>query len=128
MPTDLTITLANQPGSLADLGEALGAAGVNIEAIAGFGTGDTGIAHLVVDDADAARTALGAGGIEVTDAHETMSVTLPDEPGALGRYARRLADAGVNIDAAYIGGTDGAGEVELIFVVDDLDRAKNASA
>ncbi len=125
MPTDLTIALANRPGSLADLGEALGAAGVNIEAIAGFGTGDTGIAHLVVDDADAARSALEAAGIEVTDARETMSVTLADEPGALGSYARKLATAGVNIDAAYIGGTGGGGEVELIFVVDDLDAAKN---
>ncbi len=126
MPTDLTITLANRPGSLADLGEALGAAGVNIEAIAGFGTGSTGIAHLVVDDADKACAALETAGIGVTDARETMSVTLPDEPGALGRFARKLGEAGVNIDAAYIGGTDGAGEVELIFVVDDLDKAKNA--
>ena len=30
---------------------------------------------------------------------EVLSVTLEDEPGALGRYCRRLADAGSRLDS-----------------------------
>lgn len=125
MPTDLTVTLENRPGTLAELGEALGNAGVNIRAIAGFGTGATGIAHLVVDDADKAKSALASAGIPVERSAEALSVTLEDRPGALGEYARKLANGGVNIEAAYIGGSSG-GEVELIFAVDDAEKARAA--
>lgn len=116
MPTDLTVRMENRPGALAEIGEALGRAGVNIEAVAGFGLDNHGIAHLVVDDADAAKAALKRAGIEVTAEDEALVVSLEDEPGALGDYARKLADAGVNIVAAYIGGRKDD-EVELIFVL-----------
>lgn len=116
MPTDLTVRMENRPGALAELGEALGDAGVNIEAVAGFGLDNHGIAHLVVNDADAAKAALKNAGLQVSAEQEALVVTLDDEPGAVGVYARKLADSGVNIEAAYIGGRN-AGEVEMIFVL-----------
>jgi len=123
LPTDLTVRMENRPGALAEVGEALGRAGVNIEAVAGFGFDNHGMAHLVVDDADAAKAALREAGVEFEAEQEALVVTLDDEPGAIGAYARRLADAGVNIEAAYLGGK-AAGEMELIFVVSDPEKAK----
>lgn len=116
MATDLTIKMQNRPGALADVGEALGGAGVNIEAVAGFGLDNHGRIHLVVDDADAAKAALKGAGLELEAEREALEVTLDDAPGAIGAYARKLADRGMNIEAAYIGGRAG-GEVQMFFVV-----------
>jgi hypothetical protein len=116
MPTDLTVLMENRPGALADVGEALGSVGVNIEAVAGFGMDNHGRIHLVVDDADAAKAALKEAGLTLEAEREALQVTLDDAPGAIGSYARKLADKGMNIEAAYIGGRAG-GEVNMIFVV-----------
>ena len=40
---------------------------------------------------------------------------------AFGNIARELADAGVNIDFHYI-----AANTRLVFVVDDIDKARDA--
>ncbi len=83
---DIKVVLANRPGTLADMGEALGEAGVNIEGMCGPCEGD-GIAHVLVDDAAAARAALGGAGIDVREDRDVLVVKVPDEPGALGGYA-----------------------------------------
>ena len=125
MPTDFTVSLDNRPGTLADLGEALGGAGVNIDAFAGFGLGEAGVAHVLVGDAGKAKAALEGAGIKVTAEKEALSVTLPDEPGVLGAHARKLANAGVNIEASYVG-SSGPGGVDVVFVVDDIEKARSA--
>ena len=122
MPTDLTIHLENRPGSLAEVGEVLGSAGVNIEAMAGFGLDNHGRAHLVVDDADTAKAALKDAGIEVKAEREALAMTLENEPGTIGAYARILADRGINIEAAYLGGRSG-NDLELIVVIADTASA-----
>jgi len=55
MATDLSISLPDEPGGLAKAAKALGAAGVNVEGIAGLGGGGHGHVHLLVEDAAAAR-------------------------------------------------------------------------
>ncbi len=52
--------------------------------------------------------------------------TLDDRPGELGRYCRRLADAGVTISSVYVARRSG-GETELIVAVDDLTTAQQAT-
>lgn len=52
MARDLTVTLEDRPGALADMGDALGRAGVNIDGVAGAtGSGSSQI-HILVEDAD----------------------------------------------------------------------------
>jgi len=48
---------------------------------------------------------------------------MPDQPGALAQFARRLADAGVNINSIYIL-SKYRGDAELVFSVDDIDKAR----
>ena len=45
------------------------------------------------------------------------------EPGQLGKIARRMADAGVNIEVQY-----SDHDHQLILVVDDLARAREVAA
>ena len=95
---DLAIALQNRPGALAEMGEALGRAGISIE---GGGVFEGG-AHFLFHDGDAARAALEAAGIRVTAINDVHMHRLnQEEPGQLGKYARRLADAGVNIEVQY---------------------------
>jgi hypothetical protein len=116
---DLVIIPDDQPGQLARLGEVLGAAGINIEAISAFTGQGKGIVHVLVDRAEDAIGALEEAGIEVRAARRVVVVPLPDEPGHLGAACRTLADAGVNIEQAYI-----AAGFKLVVVCDDVDRAK----
>jgi len=98
---DLAVTLENRPGALADMGEALGRAGVNINGISGA-AGSGGEVHILVDDADAARAALASASIEVGADAEVVKIAFEDRPGELGEIGRRVADAGANIDVVYV--------------------------
>ena len=105
MATDLTITTEDRPGGLASVGEALGAAGINIEGLLGIGMEGRGIIHVCVQDGAAARKALEGAGLRVEDEAEAIlggAVKGADQPGTLGMMARQIADAGVNIRAVYV--------------------------
>ncbi len=58
MATDLTVILEDRPGTLADVGEALGEAGINIDGMCGFPCEGRGRLHVLVDDPVNARRAL----------------------------------------------------------------------
>jgi len=103
MARDLTVTLDDRPGALADMGEALGRAGVNIDGICGVtGAGGRGELHILVEDADAARAALTEAGIEVGADVDVVMLSFEDRPGELGAMARRVAETDTNIELVYI--------------------------
>ena len=116
---DLAIRLDDRPGALAEMGEALGRAGVSIEGGGVF----AGNAHFLFHDGDAARRALEDAGILVAAAREVLvQKLLQGEPGQLGKLARRMADAGVNIEVQY-----SDHDHQLILVVDDIERGRAVS-
>ena len=121
MAMDLTVILEDRPGTLADLGEALGKADINIEGGCGFPCEGKGVMHILVEDAATARRALEEAGIEVRGERQVLVLEIEDRPGALGEVSRRMANAGVNIDLAY-----GASNNRLVLGVDDLDKARAA--
>jgi len=121
MATDLTVTLENRPGTVADMGEALGNAGINILGAAGFPCEGKGIMHILVEDAAAARKALEEKGFEVSPDREVIVLEVQDTPGELGSISRRIANAGVNMDLLYLT----AGK-SLVMGVDDMDKARAA--
>jgi hypothetical protein len=122
--TDLAIELPDRPGALADLGEALGRAGVSIEGGGAFTVNGKGVAHFLVADPAAARRALEATSLRVTAEREVVVQRLAqDEPGQLGKLTRRMGDAGVNIEVLY---SDHAHQ--LVLVVDDVARARAVAA
>ena len=119
---DLEIVFQNRPGALAEMGEALGKAEVNVEGggVWSCDDGKTSIAHYLFEDGDAARKALEAAGIRVVAEREVVTLRLRQgEPGQLGRLARRMADAGVNIQAQYSDHYN-----RLILVVDQFVKAQ----
>jgi hypothetical protein len=121
MATDLMISTDDRPGELARIGEALGNAGINIEGLCGLGMEGRGIIHLCVKDAAAARQALEGAGIKVegeADAILADPVGQVAEPGTMGRIARRVADAGINVRVLYV-----ATGNRVVVITDDNQRA-----
>ncbi len=119
---DLTVIMDDQPGKLADLGEATGRAGVNIAGLCAMVGDGKGFIHLLVDDGG--RGAQGA----VRRRHRCRR-----RAGGRGRrparqarrdggVARDLAEAGVNIDVAY---TIFSG-VRLVILTEDVAAAREA--
>lgn len=117
---DIAVILEDRPGALAELGEALGRAGVSIEGGGAWVAHGEGVAHFLVDDGAAARAALTTAGIRVAAVRDVVTQRLNQaEPGQLGKLTRRMAEAGVNIEVLY---SDHAHR--LILVVDDVDHAR----
>jgi hypothetical protein len=123
MPTEIVVETEDRPGVIASIGELFGDHEVNIAAAAVFSYGGHGYLHFVVDDADRAMECLMLAGWKVHQVREVLCVSLDDRPGALGDFARRMANAGVNITALYTAG-ERAGDKELIVAVDDVHSAR----
>jgi hypothetical protein len=120
---DLAIALDNRPGALAEMGDALGRAGVSVEGGGAFVVDGKGIAHFLFSDGAAARRALEAAGIRVVAERDVLVQRLNQtEPGQLGKIARRMAEAGVNIEILY-----SDHEHRLILVVDDIIKGRAVS-
>ena len=128
MLTEVVVELEDRIGALADLGELLGGHGVDIRALAVLTVaGGRALAHLVVEPADVAVRVLREHDLVPERVREVLSVTIEDEPGALGRYCRRLADASINLEAVYLAG-EGTGTKELVLAVSDLAAAHRLHA
>jgi len=120
---DLAIALENRPGALAQMGEALGRAGVSVAGGGAWVVGGKGVAHFLFKDGVAARKALEAAGIHVLEEREVVVLRLKQAvPGQLGLLTRRMAEAGVNIEVLY-----SDHDHQLILVVDDLARGRAVS-
>ena len=121
---DLSIALENRPGALADMGEALGKAGVSIEGGGAWVVSGEGAAHFLFEDGDAARAALEAAGIKVLAVRDVVVQRLKQAvPGQRGKLTRRMAEAGVNIEVLY-----SDHDHRLILVVDDVAHGREVAA
>ncbi|UCD02117.1 MAG: amino acid-binding protein [Promethearchaeota archaeon] len=123
---DLTVILKNKPGTLADMGETLGKMGINIEGICGFPLKGEGIIHILVEDEETTRWALEDAGFEVRAIREVLVVDIGPKvgkPGTGGQLARKIGNAGVNIDLIYF-----AENNRVVLGVDNLDKARTALA
>jgi len=116
------VELENKPGALATLAEAIAARGVNITGVSGSTCGSSGRVAIVTADDATTRTVLEDNKhsfkeLEVTETH------LRDEPGSLATATRRLAQAGVNIEAVFPIGMVGR-DMSVAFVTDNPAKAR----
>ena len=124
---DLTVSLEDRPGTLADLGEALGKAGINIEGLCVVTSEGRAIGHVLFAVAPGARPGLDGAGIKVAGAAEPLIWETPpdavDRPGAMGDSARIVANAGVNIQLLYL-----ATKNRAVLITSDNKKAAQALA
>lgn len=111
-PQDLEVHLPDRPGAPADLGEALGRAGVSLEGGGVFTHDGQAVAHYLVDNgplALQAATEAELGSVAVRDV--VMTQLDQETPGQLGVPARALGDAGIDVLVQY---SDHAGNLVLL--------------
>ena len=116
------VELQNQPGELARLAEALGERGINITAISAVASGGAGGIGVLTNDEAGTREALSRAGISVREI-ELVSVSLENKPGTLAQVARKLGDAGVNIELLLATGMAGQ-NVTIALGVDNVEAAQ----
>ena len=120
---DVEMDLEDRPGRLAEMGAALGQAGISIEGGGAFAANGRGIAHFLFVDGHAARAALEAAGIKVLAVSDVLIQRLnQEEPGQLGKLTRRMADAGVNIVTLYSDHNH-----RMVLTVDNYERGRAVS-
>jgi hypothetical protein len=117
-----TVELKNQPGELAHLCEVLGHEGLNIE-VGGATTADHGTVFFTSDDEAATRTALEGAGIDYTE-HPALGVKCPDQAGEAARFARKLANAEINVEW-LLPVSICQGEVVFAVSVNKIDEARS---
>jgi hypothetical protein len=99
---DLVIDIENTPGALAEVAGAISDAGVNLAAATCLRPGERAELHILVPHAEAAKHQLAISHLAVTREREVVVVEVNDRPGVLADLARRIAQAGVNIDLVYV--------------------------
>jgi hypothetical protein len=123
MAVEFKVTVQDVPGTLARLGQILGDAHVNIEAIQGTSREGKGfVVQFVPNDPDRTARALDAAGIAYRQ-REVLVIRVLDEPGMLGDVALVMSKAGINIDSVYVT-TQG----HVVLGVDDMAGAIQVAA
>jgi hypothetical protein len=121
MAVDLIIDVENTPGALARVAAAISDAGVNIAAATCVGPGERAELHILVPHAEAVKHALAISHVAVTRERQVVVVEVEDRPGVLADLARKVADAGVNLDLVYI-----ATQNRVVFGAADLPALRTA--
>jgi len=122
--TQLAVFLANRPGALARVCEALAKAEININALATSDTVDHTVVRMVVSEPTKALMLLGEAGVLALET-EVLMIETANQPGVLATIADRLAEADVNIEYVYLAG--GGGENGLIVLrPSDIEKAESA--
>ncbi|MCX6768396.1 MAG: ACT domain-containing protein [Candidatus Micrarchaeota archaeon] len=126
---EISVIVENRIGTLASIAEALGGAGVNIEAVSAYGQGANAIFRLVTKDALSAKKALEKiTGIREITVADIIIVKMANRPGELGKITRKLANRRVDLESVYILGriSNDFTEVAIKPVETHLSLAKDA--
>ena len=114
--TEIHVVIEDKPGTLATLCSTLGKEGVNIDALLALG----GSARLLVNDVEKATSALKGAGYQPTT-KEVVMAEVPNKPGALSTFARKIADKGVNIEYTYQTTLGSSDKATVVFGVANPD-------
>ena len=122
---EITIISPNDVGALAQIAEALGSIGVNIEAISAYGVGERAIFRLITGDVSSTVKSLSkVPNIKVEEA-DVIIHKMINRPGELAKITRKLANRGVNLESLYIvSRKQDFTEVAIRPVKKDMEKAK----
>jgi hypothetical protein len=116
------VDLKHQPGELAKATEAIAQKGINITAFSGVTCGSSGTVALLTSDDAGARRALTDAGYHPREV-EVVMTTISNTPGTLAATARKLGNAGINVEVALPTSiTDG--KVTLAWATDQPAKAR----
>lgn len=98
---EITVTVVNKIGVLADMSRLLAERGLNIEAVAGYAVGNEAKIMLVTDDSLRAMDALKKAGYNSIKENEVVIIELENKTGALKQITATLAADSIDIKQVY---------------------------
>lgn len=120
--TQLSVFLANKPGTLAEVCDELAAANINIYGLTISDTVDHAVVRMVVSDTQKAIHIFGDHGV-LTVENDVLMIENSNKPGSLSIIASKLAKAKINIEYAYLATSPGAKKGLLILRVSNVKKA-----
>ncbi len=97
----LTITMDDKVGVLADISYILGKAKINIESVSAEVYGGKVVINLTVKDDKRAAELLAASGYKALES-DVLVIKVKDAPGELSKISTRLKDANIDIQSLFI--------------------------
>lgn len=118
----LSVFLANKPGTLAAVCDELAAAEINIFALTISDTADHSVVRMVLSDPEKGRNIFEERGVLAVES-KVLMIENSNKPGSLAKIATRLGKAKINIEYAYLATSAGAKTGLLIVRTDDTKKA-----
>ena len=118
----LSIFIANKPGTLAEICEELSKYKINIYALTISDTTDHAVIRMVVSDTQKAMHLFERRGLLVVD-NNVLMIENSNKPGSLAEIAKRLGKAKINIEYAYLATSPDSKKGLLIVRTDKVDKA-----
>jgi len=126
MAKQLSVSLVNKPGRLADVLAALSKGKVALRALSVMDSGERGTVRFVPDDASAAMSVLDKISVHCT-VSTVLLVDIPSQPGGFRNICERLAAEHLQINYAYCSSDSlgrAKGGVVAVIRVNDLAKAQ----
>jgi len=119
---EISFSVPNKVGLLSEVTAAIAGARVNINAICAYAMENNAFFMLTTSSNAKAKKALAALGLGIAE-KDVVEVEMPNKPGELEKVAKKIADAGIDIQ--YVYSTAGGGKVTCVFhSADDLKAIK----
>ena len=118
---EMEFTMPNKVGLLSEITTAIAGAKVNITAICAYGMENTAYFMLTTDGNAKAKKALAPLGVAIEE-KDVVEVEALDKPGELQKVAKKIADAGIDIEYMYATASSGKKET-CIFMTSDNAKA-----
>ncbi len=124
---EITVIAGNDVGSLAQVAEALGSTGVNIEAISAYGLDGKAMFRIITGDVSTTLKSLSkVPNVEVKEA-DVIVYKMINRPGELAKVTRKLANRGINLESLYIvSRKQDFTEVAIRPADSDMEKARDA--
>ena len=118
----ISVFVENRQGRLAEITEEIAKHGVDIRALSLADTTNFGILRLIVDKPYEAEKILKEAGCTVS-LTAVIAIAIDDQPGALSKALRVMADGGISVEYLYAFISKETGRASVILRVDDGDVA-----
>jgi len=122
MAMEFKITVGGRSKDILRITELLAECGVNLVTVSTEKINDSMLVRLLTADDESCTHCLMKADLHY-EARPVLIVEVDDQPGQWSRIARRLADAGLEIEASYLLSRDGE-RMEFVFAVDDPQKGE----
>ena len=121
MVQQLSVFLENRAVELSEITNILYENDIDIRALFIAETTDYGVLRLIVTDTEKAKKALSEKEI-ITSQVAVTAVSVPDQPGGLGKLLKLLAEKNIDISYMYSVFGQADGQAHMIFRVHDTEK------